>query len=164
MKKYSTNSNAQVLSLLGDSVEMEVHLGLQYHVDRRFLKFKRFPLHRKLSSFGEKVEEFTEQLMSQVLFLGGIIQYESGTITSQDPSGSPSDSVKGIFEQELLLEESICEKYEDFIITAMEAKNDEVRNLLEHLVKWHHSQVSWLRAQLDWIGDLGIKDYIGAKL
>lgn len=163
MKRKSDDSKKVMENLL-EAIEAEAHLCAMYHLDHRYLKYIKFCDHKHLSEFSCEVEDFMQQFIRLLFMMNGTVQYDSGTLTSQDPGKPPSETVIAIYEQALLMEKDIAEKSEEWCINAWEAKLDEPRNVWEHSIKMHNCHINWLSAQIRWANDLGPKDFLAPKL
>jgi bacterioferritin (cytochrome b1) len=69
-----------------------------------------------------------------------------------------------VFSDALQREVTICGVYEKNIPVAMEAMDDQSRNLWEHLIKWHRGHQLWLEREINLIGVLGETGYLEQKL
>lgn len=151
--------NPAVIQALQSAVSMETSLQLQYHLDKRDLRYQSLKkMASKFSSFGEDGEFYAKEITDRIFFLGGDPQYASAMAQTRA-------SVTEILQKALDAEIAIVTAYNDFAILAMNAKDDNSRNLIEHWVKWHEdNHIDWLERQLAQIEDLGEVEYVKIQL
>ena len=140
------NGNPQVIQVLQMAMAAEAQLNLQYRLNTRLLKFEGVKLARKkFRKFADDAHEFLRAVSDQLLFLSGD---QDGTAGYLPPAVLQPPNVTVLLEQALSLEMSICTQYENGIPLATEVRDDETRNLFEHLIKWHHDHVRWIEKKL----------------
>ncbi len=152
-----------VIATLQAALPLEAHLNLQYRMDTRLLKYMGAKkIAGKIADFAGDEHCFLKKLTKQLLFIGddqkGVANYSIQEIA--EPA-----TVTDMFTSALALEMAVCTHYEESIPVAVTERSDEDRNLMEHLVKWHHDHVRWLEKQLRLIEGLGGEsEYLAEKL
>lgn len=151
--------NPQVISDLNAALAMEATLNEQYRIDERGLKFIGIKcLSNKIYQFGNDISDYRRDMLDRVYFLGGIPDYD---IVSPEDRGS----VTQIFQNELDMENAVVTAMQAWLINAMNARDDNTRNLYEHWIKWHENDhILWLEKQLKLIDAIGEAEYIAEKI
>ena len=154
----------EVIAGLAAALPGEAHLNLQYRLYTRLLKFMGVKkTAAKMSEYAGDAHGFLKSITKQLLFLSGenpsAVAYSVGTVAEPNPP-----TVTQLFTEALAAEMAICSGYEALIPMATAARDDETRNLAEHLVKFHHHHVRWIEKQIRLITAIGEADYITDKL
>ena len=152
----------EVVKVLQAALAAESHLNLQYRLDRESLKhagIKRAGA--KVKKFAHEAHGFRSAVNKQLLFLAGD---QAGAATYSVAPVIEQATVAALFDNELKLNMTICATYEQNIQVAVQALDDETRNLFEHLIKWHHDHVRWIEQQIRLIGSLGEGSYITTQV
>jgi bacterioferritin len=152
----------KVIAVLQAALPMEATLNEQYRNDEALLRFwhlKKLP--GKIDKFGDDAHQYRRMIGKRLLRISGdepaTAQFSIG------PVKCPT-SVTAMFSDDLASELAICTAYEDNVAICTAEKDDDSRNLFEHLIKWHHDSVAWLEAQLRLIKSLGEQEYLAEKL
>lgn len=149
------NGNPAVVKLLQAAIPGEAHLNLQYRMNARLLKFEGISKASKtFSKFAGDQHDFLKAVTDQLLFLSD--DPASKATAAYQPAGiAEPKSITELLESSLGFENAICAQYEQGIPVATAARDDETRNLFEHLIKWHHDHVRWLEKKLRNIAKYG---------
>lgn len=150
----------QVIENLQAAASLEANLASQYLLDQRFLK--DLGLHgMKAGSRRKLAKHILKCILDRILFLGGTPALETESIES----AAPASSVTSLLQNELRLETALLTSYQDWLTQAMEAKDDNTRNLFEHWIKWHEDDnVDFIEEQLEQISRIGEAAFIAQKL
>ena len=153
----------KVIADLQKFLAMEIQLSAQYALDARTLRDLGLKsLGKRICNFGDDCEDYVKKLSKRLLFFGVKPEY-SLTLTVQT-----NDNLTGMFQAALDAEAEIVAAYNDAAIVAMNAKDDNTRNLFEHLIKFHemnHSgktggaHIDWLQRKLAQIAEYGEKEF-----
>lgn len=149
----------KVINTLIAAASLEAGLALQYHLDKRDLKFQGLNrLAKKLSGFGEDCECFTKEITDKVFLLGGSLKIEAGSVTE-------ATSVTEVLQRSLDYEARIISAFNDSYVIAQNAKDADTRNEYEHWIKAHtHGHIAWLEKELSVIGQFGEAVYLQMEL
>ena len=153
--------NPQVIANFRQALPLEAQLNIQYRMDLQLIKFLGAKkLAGKFHKFGDDAHDWMKAVTKQILFLTGdraTEGYQMGPIVEPP-------TLTALFEDSLSREARICDLYETFIPVAMNALDDQSRNLWEHLIKWHRTHQLWLEQQLAIITALNEREYLAEKL
>jgi len=157
--------NPQVIKSLQAALPLEAHLNIQYRTDQRVVKFMGVSkIAGKIKGFGDDAHLFQGKLQKQLMFLESVGTDSPINVNFTIMPIVTAPSITELLRHDLGLEVSSCTQYEDWAIQAWNNKDDETRNLFEHLIKWKHDHVRWLEKQLRLIKGLGENEYIAENM
>ena len=150
--------NPKVIAAIQNQIPLELALSAQYHLDASTLKnLGLCKLPRKIAALGEDCEEYVKKLSDRLLF-----SIPTGIAVSM--AAQTADGLTAMFQAALDAEAEIVTAYNSAAVTALEAKDDNTRNLFEHLIKFHEqsnagkrggNHIDWLQRKLAQIGEYG---------
>lgn len=150
--------NKKVIDSLVASAPMEAQLAAQYHLDAQSVHHDGLKdIAHKLAKFGEDAEDYLKEIVCAILCFDGKPAYSAGSVETRE-------SITAVFQKALDAEMAISTAYNDYAVTAMEARDDDTRNKFEHLIKWHDQHACWLEKQLRQIAYLSEKDYVSEHI
>lgn len=146
-----------VLKNLQAAASLEATLANQYFLDHRLLK--DMGLHGMKAGDRFKLsQDILKCILDRILFLSGTPEY-------QVASAVDTNSVTDLLKNALALETALLSKFQGFLKQALEASDDNTRNLYEHWIKWHENHnIDWIEEQLSQIEAIGEDDYIAQKI
>lgn len=151
--------NPEVIATLQKAASMELALAVQYHLDKRDLRYQSLKkLSSKFSVFGEDSECYLKEITDRIYMLGADAEY--------DPAGATTRaSVTELLQKALDAETAVTVAYNEWAILAAEAQDDNTRNKFEHWIKWHEDEhIDWLERQLAQISEITEIEYLKLQL
>lgn len=145
--------NPEVIATLQKAIPLELALSAQYHLDTVKLKnlgFKGFA--GKFDKFGEECEHSVKVISYRLQFFDTNPVYSTG-----DTAAKTADGLTEMFQGALESEVELTAFYNDAAIQAQAAKDDNTRNMYEHLIKFHEQNhtgkrggghIYWLQKKL----------------
>jgi bacterioferritin len=149
----------EVIATLQKAASMELAIEVQYHLDKRDLRYQSLKkLASKFATFGEDSECYLKEITDRIFFLGADPEYLPAGATTRT-------SVTEILQRSLDAETAIVTAYNEWAILAAEFKDDNTRNKFEHWIKWHEDEhIDWLERQLAQISEISELEYVKLQL
>lgn len=152
-----------VLEGLGEALNIEASLMLQYLLDQRDVKRLGLDLADGLKQLHEQCEDHMKHLASRLLFL-------EGAPTIEPKPAATHDSVADILNDAFAAEQAAIARFSDLCKQCYEAGDMSNFHFYQHLVKWHREgddkfkgHVAWLQKQLYQLKKLGENDFIAVN-
>jgi len=153
------NGDPKVIGVLQQAASMEARLNVQYHLDKRDLRYRGLKkLADKYCGFGEDAESYLKEITDRIFFLGADPAYGAANAATRA-------TLTDILQKALDAETAIVDAYNGYAVLALEAKDDNTRNKSEHWIKWHEDDhIDWLERQLAQIALMGETEYVKVQL
>ena len=153
----------KVIAALQAAIPMELALSAQYKLDARNLKHLGLKkLGCKLAYFAKDCDRFVGKLADRLLYFDVAPQY------SVTLNANTADGLTAMFQAACDAEAELVTAYNESALAAMNAKDDNTRNLFEHLIKFHEqnhtgekggAHIEWLEEKLAQIALYGEKEF-----
>jgi bacterioferritin len=151
--------NPEVIAAFQKALSALWSLATEYHLCKRVLKHKSLKgLGHKLAEFGEMCEAESQDVIDQILFLGGHPQIDS--VSAKDEYTSLAD----IFESLLTKEESTLTEFQNDYAAMLAAKDTDSAHDIKDIIHRVEKRINWLEIQIANIADLGDVAYQTAKI
>jgi bacterioferritin len=150
--------NAKVLKELNRALREELTAINQYFVHSEMCEnwgYDRLSDYIKKQSIGEM--KHAEKLIERILFL-------DGAPNMQPLELKMGGDIKQMIENDLRLELSAVQQYNEAVRIATEEKDNGTRDLLVELLKDEEDHTDWLEAQLHQIKELGYERYLSMQM
>ncbi len=151
--KGKMKGDTTVLSNLKTSADLESHLIEQYRVDKIAVKASGYSkLYKLFCGFYEDSEYFLKSLVKRVIYFDVNPSFNAGEVTGPDDLGE-------LLKASLEFESAVVDQYQGFCAQAWDVKDDNTRNMYEHLIKWHEKHIAKLEKEIGHYEDFGDAAY-----
>jgi bacterioferritin (cytochrome b1) len=152
-----------VLAGLGEALNIEASLMLQYLLDQRDVKRLGLGLADGLKQLHDQCEQHLKRLTSRLLFL-------EGAPTIQPKPAATHDSIADTLNDAFAAEQAAITRFTDFCKQCYDAGDMSNFHFFQHLAKWHREgddkfqgHIAWLQKQLYQLNKLGEPGYIAVN-
>lgn len=151
--------NEKVIAVLNDLLADELTAINQYMVHSEMCSNWGYV---KLHTANEKraVEEMkhAEKLIERIIF------FESQPVVSKLNAIHIGGDVETQHKNDMSAEDGAIKSYNDAIKLAVDCGDNGTREILESILRDEEEHIDWLEAQMDQIGQMGIKNYLVEQL
>lgn len=151
--------NDKIIALLNDQLSDELTAVSQYMVHAAMCANWGYKeLHDAIEHRAIEEMKHAEMLIDRILFLEGI------PVVSNLKKMFIAADVEGQFKSDHEAESGAIKAYNEGVKLAVSLGDNGTRALLETILKDEEAHIDWLEAQLDQIGQMGIKVYLSEQI